>query len=175
MATLFLHELRYQLTIRTVHEVLKLLTSTIWGWLMSLAIHVDLASVQGMVFILTCSLELCHFDFLIFSLLDGNFTDVCWDKTRRKATYCHQHNFPSPTLQRCTNATYLIHDSYHLCVLLLSSDAFVSVLPVTLLIGLWPVLSLDAIDMSGKHEVDLDTNIWKVSDIWVLCLTSNLY
>lgn len=24
------------------------------------------------------------------------------------------------------------------------------------------VLSLDAIDMSGKHEVDLDTNIWKV-------------
>ncbi|KAL5064376.1 hypothetical protein RYX36_026113, partial [Vicia faba] len=25
------------------------------------------------------------------------------------------------------------------------------------------VLSVDAIDMSGKHEVDLDTNIWKVS------------
>lgn len=25
------------------------------------------------------------------------------------------------------------------------------------------VLSMDAIDMSGKHEVDLDTNIWKVS------------
>lgn len=24
------------------------------------------------------------------------------------------------------------------------------------------VLSVDAIDMSGKHEVDLDTNIWKV-------------
>lgn len=24
------------------------------------------------------------------------------------------------------------------------------------------VLSMDAIDMSGKHEVDLDTNIWKV-------------
>ncbi|MCD7467877.1 hypothetical protein HAX54_005530 [Datura stramonium] len=23
------------------------------------------------------------------------------------------------------------------------------------------VLSVDAIDMSGKHEVDLDTNIWK--------------
>lgn len=26
------------------------------------------------------------------------------------------------------------------------------------------VLSVDAIDMSGKHEVDLDTNIWKVRD-----------
>lgn len=26
----------------------------------------------------------------------------------------------------------------------------------------FPVLSVDAIDMSGKHEVDLDTNIWKV-------------
>ncbi|XP_076891038.1 uncharacterized protein LOC143542306 [Bidens hawaiensis] len=25
-----------------------------------------------------------------------------------------------------------------------------------------PVLSVDAIDMSGKHEVDLDTNIWKL-------------
>lgn len=25
------------------------------------------------------------------------------------------------------------------------------------------VLSVDAIDLSGKHEVDLDTNIWKVS------------
>ena len=24
------------------------------------------------------------------------------------------------------------------------------------------VLSVDAIDMSGKHEVDLDTSIWKV-------------
>ncbi|GFP90116.1 endoplasmic reticulum-golgi intermediate compartment protein 3 [Phtheirospermum japonicum] len=24
------------------------------------------------------------------------------------------------------------------------------------------VLSVDAIDMSGKHEVDLDTNIWKL-------------
>lgn len=24
------------------------------------------------------------------------------------------------------------------------------------------VLSVDAIDMSGKHEVDLDTTIWKV-------------
>jgi hypothetical protein len=24
------------------------------------------------------------------------------------------------------------------------------------------VLSVDAIDMSGKHEVDLHTNIWKV-------------
>lgn len=24
------------------------------------------------------------------------------------------------------------------------------------------VVSVDAIDMSGKHEVDLDTNIWKV-------------
>lgn len=24
------------------------------------------------------------------------------------------------------------------------------------------MLSVDAIDMSGKHEVDLDTNIWKV-------------
>lgn len=23
------------------------------------------------------------------------------------------------------------------------------------------VVSVDAIDMSGKHEVDLDTNIWK--------------
>lgn len=29
------------------------------------------------------------------------------------------------------------------------------------------VLSVDAIDMSGKHEVDLDTNIWKVSDSFV--------
>jgi hypothetical protein len=27
---------------------------------------------------------------------------------------------------------------------------------------LFAVLSVDAIDMSGKHEVDLDTNIWKV-------------
>jgi hypothetical protein len=26
----------------------------------------------------------------------------------------------------------------------------------------YAVLSVDAIDMSGKHEVDLDTNIWKV-------------
>ena len=26
------------------------------------------------------------------------------------------------------------------------------------------VLSVDAVDMSGKHEVDLDTNIWKVRD-----------
>lgn len=25
-----------------------------------------------------------------------------------------------------------------------------------------PILSVDAIDMSGKHEVDLDTNIWKL-------------
>lgn len=24
------------------------------------------------------------------------------------------------------------------------------------------VVSVDAIDMSGKHEVDLDTNMWKV-------------
>ncbi|GKD75376.1 hypothetical protein Tco_1333658, partial [Tanacetum coccineum] len=24
------------------------------------------------------------------------------------------------------------------------------------------VVSVDAIDMSGKHEVDLDTNIWKL-------------
>lgn len=30
-------------------------------------------------------------------------------------------------------------------------------------LSLWAVLSVDAIDMSGKHEVDLDTNIWKVS------------
>lgn len=27
------------------------------------------------------------------------------------------------------------------------------------------VLSVDAIDMSGKHEVDLDTNIWKVRNL----------
>lgn len=27
------------------------------------------------------------------------------------------------------------------------------------------VLSVDAIDMSGKHEVDLDTNIWKVTTL----------
>ena len=27
------------------------------------------------------------------------------------------------------------------------------------------VLSVDAIDMSGKHEVDLDTNIWKVRQL----------
>ena len=27
------------------------------------------------------------------------------------------------------------------------------------------VLSVDAIDMSGKHEVDLDTNIWKVREV----------
>jgi hypothetical protein len=32
----------------------------------------------------------------------------------------------------------------------------------------WAVLSVDAIDMSGKHEVDLDTNIWKVSLLVVL-------
>lgn len=30
-------------------------------------------------------------------------------------------------------------------------------------LSMWAVLSVDAIDMSGKHEVDLDTNIWKVS------------
>ena len=27
------------------------------------------------------------------------------------------------------------------------------------------VLSVDAIDMSGKHEVDLHTNIWKVTSL----------
>lgn len=31
-----------------------------------------------------------------------------------------------------------------------------------------PVLSVDAIDMSGKHEVDLDTNIWKVRSFCAL-------
>lgn len=29
------------------------------------------------------------------------------------------------------------------------------------------VLSVDAIDMSGKHEVDLDTNIWKVRELLI--------
>jgi hypothetical protein len=34
------------------------------------------------------------------------------------------------------------------------------------------VLSVDAIDMSGKHEVDLHTNIWKVlSDVKSLFLS----
>jgi hypothetical protein len=34
------------------------------------------------------------------------------------------------------------------------------------------VLSVDAIDMSGKHEVDLHTNIWKVpSDVKSLLLS----
>jgi len=28
------------------------------------------------------------------------------------------------------------------------------------------VLSVDAIDMSGKHEVDLHTNIWKVTSLF---------
>lgn len=28
----------------------------------------------------------------------------------------------------------------------------------------YSVVSVDAIDMSGKHEVDLDTNIWKVKE-----------
>lgn len=29
-------------------------------------------------------------------------------------------------------------------------------------ICLFAVLSVDAVDLSGKHEVDLDTSIWKV-------------
>ncbi len=36
------------------------------------------------------------------------------------------------------------------------------------------VLSMDAIDMSGKHEVDLDTNIWKVSCLLRSCTPSTL-
>lgn len=35
-------------------------------------------------------------------------------------------------------------------------------------------MSVDAIDMSGKHEVDLDTNIWKVRCIVYFCFVSEL-
>jgi hypothetical protein len=47
---------------------------------------------------------------------------------------------------------------------LLSKCQFVYVFFVfpSLSAELHAVLSVDAIDMSGKHEVDLDTNIWKV-------------
>lgn len=38
------------------------------------------------------------------------------------------------------------------------------------------VLSVDAIDMSGKHEVDLHTNIWKVPpDMNTLLLCDLVY
>ncbi|MBA0714710.1 hypothetical protein Golax_013669 [Gossypium laxum] len=36
------------------------------------------------------------------------------------------------------------------------------------------VLSVDAIDMSGKHEVDLDTNIWKVRQLFILTMLNLL-
>lgn len=40
------------------------------------------------------------------------------------------------------------------------------------LYAIFAVLSVDAIDMSGKHEVDLDTNIWKAGFI---CLLLDIY
>lgn len=92
--------------------------------------------------------------YILFSVLDlilftFPFLDVRGSEAWRNSSNTHQCIIPIFALWWLELLKIIL--SFHL----LSSNHF-------LIASVSPVLSVDAIDMSGKHEVDLDTNIWKV-------------
>lgn len=94
--------------------------------------------------------------------------DVCRLETWRDTSNSHKHDISFFTLWWLAELFFLFEVVIYLHILCLSHIWLI------LLIKIWmltlflyfnfflAVLSVDAIDMSGKHEVDLDTNIWKV-------------
>ena len=106
------------------------------------------ASTKSLGFIFYC--EFCI-------LIDG-----CWLEARRDSSDPYKYYVPFFTLRwlACSFSTRLLCWFNNSLFTFLDWYGFlIAHISVHYLLA---VLSVDAIDMSGKHEVDLDTNIWKV-------------
>lgn len=105
-----------------------------------------------------------------------HLTDVCWLETWRDSSNSYKYDIPFVTMWWLGHSLFLL--SWKICIVYLFSTCLILLYPYSIIATyyLWwenselslpfcflvAVLSVDAIDMSGKHEVDLDTNMWKV-------------